>query len=601
MHRLMPVQKTIEPEPFILELAAIPMKVSHDRTERDLKVLTKHFFLRFFDNETISLGEKKLKYFIQFLCGISLPGLIFALYIIPYYFDFLPFWHRRSYWGQTGDHYFYIVFSMIVMGMVTVLEWDLLFLDSLDILVLGAMPTPPQKILFAKSLALLMFLGTAFAAANLPGILGYTLLTNPDFLFHCMFAQTIAVMLGGAFAVTVFLSLQGCILTFFGAGAFRKVSPILQTCSLILLFIVLFLTPALWGHLSAILSSGSKAVFYFPPFWFLGVYQTLLKTPNALPVFRQLATIGLFCTLITTIIAVASYPLAYRRKARQIIEGDLRKQTRRWLRNRIDKALNASYLQTSRQRAIYHFLSQTLSRLPKQRIHLAIHAGFGLALVISTVLAFRVSPGKITPVFSPMGLRASIPILAFWLLAGLRMSFQSPVNTKASWIFKFIDPRPNLDYAAGLERWVLLRIVVLTTSIAFFSGILSPLALSSAQSIAVQIFAAVAGCVVLAKIFFYRSWIPPFSIAQAKQRKDLVWMLSIYVFIFPSFVWRVTSCERRMEMDFGYFVKMSVYVFLAVGIIEFLRRRAIRRELDWNEAEEEEGSDAPFQRLGLSS
>jgi hypothetical protein len=446
-----------------------------------------------------------------------------------------------------------------------------------------------------------MFLGAALAATNLPGILAYPLLTNLDHPFHYMFAQTTAVVMSGLFAVTLLLGLQGCILTFMGAGAFRRLSPILQTCGLILFFILLFLTPVFWAHISAILNSGNKAVLFFPPFWFLGIYQAVLEKSYTLPIFRELARIGYFCTLITTTLSVATYPLAYRRRARQIIQGDFGKQTRHGLRSWIEKMLNNSYLQTSRQRAIYHFLSQTLSRLPKQRIHLAIHAGFGLALVISTVLAFRGSPGKITPVFSPMGLRASIPILAFWLLAGLRMSFQSPVNVKASWIFKFIDPRPNLDYAAGLERWVLLRIVVLTTTIAFFSGILSPLALSSAQSIAVQIFAAVAGCVVLAKIFFYRSWIPPFSVAQAKQRKNLVWMLSIYVFVFPSFVWRVTSCERRMEMDFGYFVKMSVYVFLAVGIIEFLRRRAIHKEWDWREAEEEEDNDAPFQRLGLTS
>jgi hypothetical protein len=199
-----------------------------------------------------------------------------------------------------------------------------------------------------------------------------------------------------------------------------------------------------------------------------------------------------------------------------------------------------------------------------------------------------------------MGLRASIPILAFWLLSGLRMSFQSPVDIKASWIFRFIDPRPNMDYATGLERWVLLRIVILTTCLAFFSGMLSPIALSGAQSIAVQIFAAVAGCVILTKIFFYRSWIPPFSVAQAKQRKNLAWMLSIYAFLFPSFVWRVTTCEMRMETNFSYFIKMSIYVLLAVGIIEFLRQRAIRKEWEGN-VEEEEENDAPFQRLGLSS
>ncbi len=41
------------------------------------------------------------------------------------------------FWLQVSDHYFYVLYALTAMGVVTVYSWELLFPDLLDVFVLG--------------------------------------------------------------------------------------------------------------------------------------------------------------------------------------------------------------------------------------------------------------------------------------------------------------------------------------------------------------------------------------------------------------------------------------------------------------------------------
>ena len=73
--------------------------------------------------------------------------------------------------------------------------------------------------------------------------------------------------------------------------------------------------------LRLLISSGQSAAFYFPPFWFLGIYECLLTGHETLPVFTALARIGLLATAAMMVLAAVSYPLAYRARMRNVVEG----------------------------------------------------------------------------------------------------------------------------------------------------------------------------------------------------------------------------------------------------------------------------------------
>ena len=69
--------------------------------------------------------------------------------------------------------------------------------------------------------------------------------------------------------------------------------------------------PVLSGVTPALLQSHNGAVLWFPPFWFLGMYQTLLDGASTLPIFRELAGIGFAALLGVAALGVAAYPVAY--------------------------------------------------------------------------------------------------------------------------------------------------------------------------------------------------------------------------------------------------------------------------------------------------
>ncbi len=67
--------------------------------------------------------------------AVALPGVIVALFLFPLYHAFPPNPIHRPFWSQASDHYFYVMYSLLVMGASDRLRVDLLFPDLLDIFV----------------------------------------------------------------------------------------------------------------------------------------------------------------------------------------------------------------------------------------------------------------------------------------------------------------------------------------------------------------------------------------------------------------------------------------------------------------------------------
>jgi hypothetical protein len=174
------------------------------------------------------------------------------------------------------------------------------------------------------------------------------------------------------------------------------------------------------------MQSHSAFVLYFPPFWFLGIYQRLMEGPSALPIYPQLAQTGCTATLWAMAVAIVSYPLAYWRRSRELIEGSGTRDTRSLIATPIHRILHATLSRIPVSRAVFHFISQTLLRLQRYRIYLTLYSGMGLALVTVSILRLNVVQEYLSVHISPEGLRAAIPITAYWTIAGLRMAFMSP-------------------------------------------------------------------------------------------------------------------------------------------------------------------------------
>jgi len=560
-------------------------------------VLVRHFFDRFFDNPMTSLeGEIGVRV-IQVMCAIAVPGLMVALSLIPSYFIFPPNTAPRAFWPRVSDHYFYVMYASVVMGAVTVFEWDLLFPDLIDIQVLTPLPVPTRKLFMAKITALGIFLGLFLLASGVMGSVFLPLIAEEPSIFRHFFAHLLAVAATGVFTAAFFIALQGILLNIIGEKFFRWISPALRGLSLAVLLIVLFLFPLLSENLRALLLSGSDIARSFPPFWFLGIYQTLLEGTSALPVFHTLAGTGGLALLCVVSLALLTYPLAYRRKTRSVVEGTLSKSSRNWFADGKDAVLHALFVHKPSQRAVYHFIGKTLKRAPHHRVYLSMYGGAGLALLIATTVAFRQEGGHLALILSERGLRTAIPIAAFLTVTGLKAAFMSPVELKANWPFYVIGLRPDADHIASTQRWTLLRALAITAAVLLLAKILSPATFADIRQMAVQLLMAQGLCLLLIDALLLHFLSVPFTRPLVYSRRNMGFILAVFLLLFPPFIWQTVDAGRWIERSLWHF---PVAILLIVGahiLLQNQQRSAIR---EYAGLPENEDLDEFPQRLGLS-
>ena len=102
-------------------------------------LLRRIFFRRFFDNDLISPSGDEHENVSLVFALLAVPGLLAAVPLLLKYMDpyILP-GHRLLI--ALDDKFTCLALSMIVMGIVTLVEWDALVLDVRDIAILGPLP-----------------------------------------------------------------------------------------------------------------------------------------------------------------------------------------------------------------------------------------------------------------------------------------------------------------------------------------------------------------------------------------------------------------------------------------------------------------------------
>jgi hypothetical protein len=462
-----------EPEALSLNAQAA-LGVVRQPERSQFSLLVRHFLERFFNHETASPdGDAKAR-LILIAVATGIPGFIVALYLWPVYHPFIgwPPGHVLNadpppYWLQVNHHLFFVLYSFVAMGIITVFEWDLFFPDLLDVFVLTTLPIHNRELFLARVAAIAIFIVGFLFDANFLAPLVIPASFDPPNLTRLLAGHVVAVLGRGLFSAAFILALQGVLLSVLGERLFRRLSLILQGLSISILLMLLLLFPVLSSAVPVFLQSGGNNVLFFPPFWFLGIYQRLLEGPSALPVYARLAETGAWALFITIVAAMLAYPLAYLRRVRQLVAGPGTHDTRSWAARPLHAILHATLLQSPVRRAVFHFISQTLLRVQRYRIYLVLYGGVGLSVVVATVLRLAVVHGQVRTGVSPDGIRAAIAIVAFWTIAGLRMAIVSPGNRPGSWVFRIVHGRPP-EYNTAMHQlqaanlWVFLWGLIVT-------------------------------------------------------------------------------------------------------------------------------------------
>jgi hypothetical protein len=569
--------------------AQLPVVEAQEQSQ--FRLLVRHLLERFFNNEMVSADGDAKAHLLQVVYAIALPGMVVALYLFPLYHAPL----ERSFWSQASDHYFYVLYSFVAVGAVSIFAWDLLFPDLLDLFVLSPLPIAGARLFSSRIVAACLFLGLFLLGSSALGSIFFPLLSEAPGLPRHLLAHVLAVLGSGAFAAAWVLSVQAVMVTVIGERFSRAISPFLQGISMMLLLTILLLFPVSSQFLEVLVNL--PAARYFPPFWFLGIYETLLAGSSSLPVFIGLAKAGCVALVAVFALTIVSYPLAYRRRMRYLIEGSETFDTRNLAIVPIYRLLHATLLRNAMQRGIYHFISCSLLRTQRHRVYMAMYGGLGLALLLTCTVLLRVSHGHLGLVLSPDGLRAAVPIAAFWTIAGLRTAFLSPADRRGGWIFRVILGRPTSAQLGTTVRWILPCVLGLTFGMVALINRVAPPELRGWNSLACQVLVAVGLCLLLTDALFLKVRTIPFTGEARAPATNLAFILLQYFGFFPPLVLLSVGLEPWLETSVWHVVGM-VAVIGAVHLA-VLRIHSKDAEYHANLIDLDEDEEEFPQRLGL--
>jgi hypothetical protein len=541
------------------------------------RLLTQHFFRRFFDSDTVQIEGETLTTVVRAIAIVAAPGLITAFFMQNSY-------PRRSPWGAIEDQYFFVLFSFVVMGAVAIFEWEMLFPDRSDFLILTPLPLKPLQMLAAKSAALIAFLALFLVSANVFGTLVLPAVSKGAF-FRQLFAHACAVVLAGSFAALFFLALGGALMCLLGAARFRVVSPIVQMISMTALVLLMLQYLTYGSSLRNWLTEPQGIACWMPPLWFLGVYEHLLHGGAAQHFAYEMARYAVDGTLASAVVVLLTYPLAWTRMRRMALEGSSHKgrQHSQWWTGLIHWVVRRPG-----ERAVFHFIGQTIARKNRYQVYLAMYCGCGLALAIACAVVFRTDARSIQPALSEEGLHAVMPLLLFWVIAGLRAAFAFPMDLSAGWVFRVTGASVSECAAAG-RRWAVTCASIVMWSILVvlhFAG-------WDLRHLLVQLVCGICLCTLLTDGFFAFHKGVPFNQPRMPGTKSLPLMLTLYVGILPP------ALVGFIHLEMHYERTPVDLLLLGLGVAA-LHLGVRRLQTGPDEVEEEmEGYEGEFQVLGL--
>ncbi len=549
----------------------MPQVLGH-REVSPFQALVRHFFGRFFDAESLSpQGDPQINV-VQTLGLLAVPSAFFVLVFRPV---------TLIGWSLVSVRYIFVSFSMVVMGFIMVFEWDALFPDKRDYQVLMPLPLRLRTLFLAKAVALSIFLGLFLVDINAFGVLFWPGIDGGSDVLAMLTAHTTALLAGGLFSALSIAALQGVLVTFLRGKTFRRVSVCVQTVLMGLLVMLLFISPLIGFAIGRIVKSGHPLVYWFPGFWFTGVYE-LMRPATKSQDLLALGHIGLRALLVAAGLFLLTYLPLYRRHARKILEapGPNPAGSGR-LRSSLGRITGSLILKTPIERAVFRFIGQTITRSMKHRLFVATYGGFGIALAVITLGS------------DPSGLLRLPLTLSFILVSGLRAAFNFPAELPANWAFQISETGALEQYLRASRKWTLvcgilpLFLLLAPVEFAYFS---LPAALF-------HIAYGITLSVLLAEIMFFDFRKVPFTCAHLPGKVNLVGLSVLYILGFTAYSDTMAAVETWLMAS----PTAAVLFFAGAAVVCLLFRRWRGRAFETGAAlDYEDPGDPVVRTLGLT-
>ena len=389
-------------------------------------VLFRVFLMRVVDLEIIADDADPVRLLGQFAALFAAISLLFTLPIlVAGGFD--------SEFTHTAAH-FLIASTMLVVGLLSILNWDAASPDRTDVMILSPLPVPSGVIFLAKISALACPIGLAVLMLNVfSGLLWPLYFISPDVSFGLLrsfAAYWITTLLAACLMFFFVLALQGIASQILPYQIFLRISTWIQMIGFCLFLGTYILEPSLESP--SALAANPIMLQYLPSYWLWGLFQHLsgLGGPSY-SIYNHLADRGWIALALTSGTAAVTWALSYRNSLRKIIEEPT-------IVTGLPRFRWPAILRDSLFVAIASFCLNTLMRSRFHRMILSFYLGAGLALVLVyiNVLALQHPNGSVPlNAVNPAYLGASLLIMLL-AIAGVAILTGIPVGLKANWVFR---------------------------------------------------------------------------------------------------------------------------------------------------------------------
>ncbi len=566
--------------------------------------LAKHFFRGFFENDFVSRGSETRLTVVNALALLAMPPILYTLYLINLYSDVGWFFPRQFAAVSLVDHCRYVTFTMIVIGFVAILEWDALFLDRRDFAILTPLPLRAATICAAKIAALLAFLSLFIVdVAGVPTLL-YPLVATMGLrgshvsflrLGEMVAAHAVAVSSGSAFMFLFFVAVEGLLINLLSPRAFKAASLGFQLAVILALLLALFLLPITSDLVKAWAKSGGGGWFlYYPPLWFVGVYQTMLGSAGAL--FQSRARRAVAALGLVALAGAAGYLLNYKRHPQRALEAAAAHTAHRFhLAGTARWVLTYSLLRKPLERATYFFVVNTFMRSSKHRLYLAAYVGAGTALATFGIfeMVYKEGSNFRALLFQPNQVLLAIPlILSFFLLSGMRMVFTIPAELRANWVFQIAEDEGWLDCCAGARKVMMVRATLLLVALLPIYAFLWGWAPALQQLVFTLLLS-----LILIELLLLNFRKIPFTCSYQPGKAHVTVLAGVYWFAFSTYAYTMATLERWLLWGSTRWIVFNGFA-LAVLAGLILRRKMRPSETPGLIYEDEPNPDVQILGLG---
>jgi hypothetical protein len=540
---------------------------------RQFFVLLRHFLLRLFNNDILKFEDQRRESLIIMMTFFMAAGGIIAAFILmPYLIAMLGYTSETAWIEKT----FFITLSMAFTGIISVINWNNMFLDEKDYLYLSGLPVKTNTLFTAKFFGLLAFVGIISVAFHFFPIFIFTFflgeMYNVNPFYHTSVFQFSAVHLFSSFMANLFVFLlvtliQGILMLLLNSKRFKKVSMIVQPLLIMGFVSILIWFPQFVSTIERLKEKYASFIYYFPPMWFVGFYEQMIGNYDIM--FKKLFYIAPIAVTVLVDLYILSIPLCFKRFSRPSSAGKVKVNFSALLGS-FRKSFENRFLENPIQRAIFYFSLSTLNRSRKHKLQLAIYIALPLTFILTElIILFSRNGWKYFNTFHPFLI--AIPLLLYiFIIVGFRVVVLHPITEEANWVFRITEQKNPTHCMTGLEK-VFFLIGILPVFILVFLFYLYCWGLVPA--VFHSLFSAATAWLFL-EIFFINYEKMPFVSGYVPGKANIKYFWALYLVGFAAYTWAFSGLGLFLMKNPLFYI---IYYIVVADVLYLIRRYQVRR------------------------